>query len=119
MVWIQPTERGKEHYVETMDETIADTNHVSVLHGKRLNGVHHALVVFDDGSRDRLSIGASRCLADVFKDSVWLVTVPGAQLSEDGCADLLETKFDNLGVNHLAYRVGIDICIAKVKVGRA
>jgi hypothetical protein len=119
MVWIQPTERGKECFVKTRDETIADTHHVSVLHGKRLDGIHHALVVIDDGSGDRLSAGTSRCLADVFEDDMWLVTVPRAQLSEDERADLLETKFKNLDVNRLTYRVGIDIRIAEVKVGRA
>jgi hypothetical protein len=115
MVWIQPTERGKEHFVETVDETIADTNRVSILHGEWSDGIHHALVVFGDGSRDQLSVQASRFLANVFEDGMWLVTVPGAQLRKDGRTNLLETKLENLGMNSITYRIGIDVCLVEVK----
>ena len=59
MIGVFAAEGGQESPVEALDETVAHTNGIMLLHGKGPCRIQHTLIIFDDSSSHGLSVGAS------------------------------------------------------------
>jgi hypothetical protein len=78
VVGIYLSEGRKQCFLQTLNKPIANADCVALLCCKGPESVHHILVVFNDGRSHRLSVRASRDLANVLEDSMRLVAVTGA-----------------------------------------
>jgi hypothetical protein len=108
---IVATEGWHQGAIQSLDEAVAYADGVPLLGSKRARRVEHALVILDNAHGHGLAIWASRSLTNVLQDSVGLVAVPGAQLSEDQQADLAKTKLEYLSLNRLADCRRVDVGI--------
>jgi hypothetical protein len=105
------TEGWHQGAIQSLDEAVAYANGVPLLGSERMHRFEHALVMLDNTRGHGLAVWASRSLTNVLQDSVGLVAVPKAQLSEDQQADLAKTKLEYLGLNRLADRHRVNVGI--------
>jgi hypothetical protein len=89
MLGIEVVERRQKVAIDLLDEPVADTDGVDVLGLKEGGGSHKALIEFNNGGCDQLTVRARSGLMDVLQSCVGLVTVPRAELVKNCMADLL------------------------------
>jgi hypothetical protein len=77
------TEGWHQGAIQSLDEAVAYADGIPLLGNKRMRHIEHALGILNNARVHGLAVWASRSLTNVLQDSMGLVAVPGAQLSED------------------------------------
>jgi hypothetical protein len=113
IVFLKEVHKSQGHPVnKCITNTLGEHN----VAGEGVHHIHHVLIISKDGDANLVALAINVTLLDVVEGCLGLISVARANLSKNGCTNLMPHELENLVVGFEADVIQIHVSGPQIKV---